>query len=134
VPRASYDRYQSRLARARRQGERPASPLALTCEEQQVVLALLHAERLVDKALPEVYATLLDEGSYPCSLRTMYRLLAREGEVRERRGLRRRGHDRKPERLATGPNQVWSWDLTKRRGPVKWSYDDLSVILDIYSR
>jgi putative transposase len=134
VPRASYYRYQSRLERARRQGKRPASPLALTCEEQRVVLALLHAERFVDKAPPEVYATLLDEGSYHCSIRTMYRLLAREGEVRERRGQRRRVHYRKPELLATGPNQVWSWDITKLKGPVKWSYYYLYVILDIYSR
>jgi putative transposase len=133
VPRASYYRYQSRLERAR-QGERPASPLALTREEQQVVLALLHAERFVDKAPPEVYATLLDEGIYHCSIRTMYRLLAREGEVYERRGQRRLVHYRKPELLATGPNQVWSWDITKLKGPVKWSYYYLYVILDIYSR
>lgn len=134
VPRASSYRAQSRLERARRQGERPASPLALTCEEQQVVLALLHAERFVDKAPPEVYATLLDEGIYHCSIRTMDRLLAREGEVRERRGPRRRVHYHKPELLATGPNQVWSWDITQLKGPVKWSYDHLYVILDIYSR
>jgi putative transposase len=106
----------------------------LTCEEQQVVLARLHAERVVDKAPPEVYATLLDEGIYPCSIRTMYRLWAREGAVRERRGPRRRIHYRKPELWATGPNQVWSWDITKLQGPVKWSYDYLYGILDIDSR
>lgn len=134
VPRASYYRHQQRPELARLQVERPASPLALTCKEQRVVLELLHAERFVDKAPPEVYATLLDEGSYHCSIRTMYRLLAREGEVRERRGQRRRAQYHKPELLATGPNQVWSWDITKLKGPVKWSYYYLYVILDISSR
>jgi putative transposase len=122
VPRASSSRHQQRPERSRRQCERPASPLALTCEEQQVVLALLHAERLVDKAPPAVSATRLDDGISHGSIRTMYRLLAREGEVRERRGPRRRAHDHKPELLATGPNEVWSWEITKRKGPVKWSY------------
>jgi putative transposase len=134
VPRASYYRHQQDPKSARRQVERPASPLALTCEEQQVVLGLLHAERFVDKAPAEVYATLLDAGIYHCSIRTLYRLLAREGEVRERRGQRRRVHYCKPELLATGPNQVWSWDITKLRGPVKWSDSYLYVLLDIYRR
>jgi putative transposase len=98
------------------------------------VLALWPAERCVDQAPPEVDATLLDEGIDHGSIRTMYRLLAREGEVRERRGPRRRVHDRTPERLATGPHQGWSWDLTKLKGPVKWSCYSLSVILDIDSR
>lgn len=77
------------------------------------------------EAPPEVYATLLDEGIYHGSIRTMYRLLAREGEVRERRGQRRRAHDHKPELLATGPHQVWSWDITTLKGPVTWSDDSL---------
>jgi putative transposase len=97
-------------------------------------LALLHAERFVDKAPPEVYATLLDEGIDLGSIRTIDRLLAREGEVRERRAQQRRAHDHKPELLATGPHQVWSWDITQLKGPVKWSYSYLYVILDIYSR
>jgi putative transposase len=134
IPRASSDRDPSRLERACRHGERPASPLAVTCEEQRVVLALLHAERCVDQAPPEVSATLLDEGIYHGSIRTMYRLLAREGEVRERRGQRRRLHDRQPELWATGPNQVWSWDITKLKGPVTWSYYYLYVMLDIDRR
>ena len=134
VPRASYYRDQQGPKSARRQVERPASPLAWTCEEHQVVLGLLHAERFVDKAPSEVYATLLDEGIYHCSIRTMYRLLVREGEVRERRGQRRRVHYCKPELLATGPNQLWSWAITQLKGPVKWRYDYLYVILDIYSR
>jgi putative transposase len=98
------------------------------------VLGLLHAERVVDQAPSQVYATLLEAGISHGALRTMARLWAREGEVRERRGQRRRVHDCKPELWATGPNQVWSWDITQLKGPVTWSSDDLSVILDIDRR
>jgi putative transposase len=82
----------------------------------------------------EIYTGLLDEGVYLRSIRTMYRLLAEHGEVRERRRQLRHPAYRKPELLATGPNQVWSWDITKLKGPVKWSYFYLYVILDIFSR
>jgi putative transposase len=95
---------------------------------------VLHSERFVDKAPAQVHATLLDEDRYLCSERTMYRLLASEGQVRERRNQLRHPNYSKPELLATGPNQVWSWDITKLKGPVKWTYFYLYVILDIYSR
>jgi putative transposase len=98
------------------------------------VLDILHTERFVDKAPTEIYATLLDEGTYHCSVRTMYRILAEAGEVRERRNQARHPKYKAPELLATAPNQVWSWDITKLRGPVKWSYYYLYVILDIFSR
>jgi putative transposase len=98
------------------------------------VLSILHTERFIDKAPTEVYATLLDEGTYHCSVRTMYRILAEEGEVRERRNQARHPKYQAPELLATAPNQVWSWDITKLRGPVKWAYYYLYVILDIFSR
>jgi putative transposase len=98
------------------------------------VLDILHTERFVDQAPTEVYATLLDEGTYHCSVRTMYRILAEEGEVRERRNQARHPKYQAPELLATTPNQVWSWDITKLRGPVKWTYFYLYVILDIFSR
>ncbi len=88
----------------------------------------------MDKAPTEVYATLLDEGTYHCSVRTMYRILEDAGEVRERRDQARHPHYKAPELLATAPNQVWSWDITKLLGPVKWSYFYLYVILDIFSR
>ena len=91
-------------------------------------------KRFVDKAPVEMWATLLDEGTYYCSTRTMYRILAAHGEVRERRNQLRHPNYRKPELLAEGPNQVWSWDITKLRGPVKWTYYYLYVILDIFSR
>jgi transposase InsO family protein len=118
----------------RRQGERPASPLALACEEPPVVLARWPAERVVDKAPPAVYATLLDAGISHASIRPLDRLWARDGEVRERRGQRRRVHDRKPALLATGPTQVGSWDITQLKAPVQWSADSLDVILNISRR
>jgi putative transposase len=107
---------------------------ALDQGERQAVLDILHQERFVDKAPREVHATLLDEGKYLCSPSTMYRILNQEGEVKERRNQLRHPPYRKPELLATGPNQVWSWDITKLLGPVKWTYFYLYVILDIYSR
>jgi putative transposase len=82
----------------------------------------------------QVYAALLDEGQYLCHWRTMYRVLSEHGEVRERRGIRRHPVYKKPELLATAPNQVWSWDITNLRGPVKWSGYKLYTVLDIFSR
>jgi putative transposase len=109
-------------------------PWALTPEEVEQVLALLHSEPFVDMAPAEIVATLLDDGKYLCSERTMYRLLERAGEVRERRDIARHRHYAAPELLAERPNQVWSWDITKLRGPGKWNYYCLYVILDIFSR
>src|SRR5260370_29321766 len=94
----------------------------------------MRSERFVDRWPSEMYETLLDEGTYLCSIRTMYRILEENGEVRERRDQLRHPQYQKPELLATGPNQVWSWDITKLLGPVKWRYFYLYVILDIYSR
>ena len=88
----------------------------------------------MDKAPAQVYAILLDEGAYHCSTRTMYRLLAENNEVRERRDQLRHPCYARPELLATAPNQVWSWDITKLLGPAKWTYYYLYVILDIFSR
>jgi transposase InsO family protein len=98
------------------------------------VLDLLHAPRFADQAPAEIYATLLDEGVYHCSVRTMYRLLGQNGEIRERRRQLRHPVYQKPELLAEKPNEVWSWDITKLMGPEKWSYFYLYVILDIFSR
>jgi putative transposase len=95
---------------------------------------VLHDPRFVDDSPGQVYAALLDHGRYLCSERTMYRILAENAEVRERRNQLRHPVYRKPELLATGPNQVWSWDITKLLGPVKWTYYYLYVILDIFSR
>ncbi len=111
-----------------------SSSRALSSEERKEVLALMHSERFMDQAPREIYATLLDEGRYLCSVRTLYRVLDQESEVRERRNHLRHPVYAKPELLATAPNQVWSWDITKLLGPVKWSYFYLYVILDIFSR
>lgn len=113
---------------------RPASGRALSTAERQVVCGVLHEERFVDKAAAQVYATLLDEDVYHCSIRTMYRILAARQEVRERRNQLRHPHYTRPELLATAANQVWTWDITKLLGPVKWTYYYLYVILDIFSR
>ncbi len=112
---------------------RPRPARALTVPERHAVLDELHHPRFVDRAPAEVYATLLDEGRYLCSRRTMYRLLAAAHEIRERRNQLRHVAP-KPELLATRPNEVWSWDITKLLGPAKWTYYYLYVILDIFSR
>ena len=112
----------------------PTPARALTPAEREAVVGTLHAARFADLAPAEVYATLLDEGTYLCSIRTMYRLLAGADEVRERRHQLRHPRYTTPVLQATGPNQVWSWDITKLLGPVKWTYYYLYVILDIFSR
>jgi len=110
-------------------------PLALSDKERQVVVDLLHSERFQDSAPHQIHAELLDEGRYYCSVRTMYRILeAVHGDVKERRRHVQRPKYKKPELLATNPNEVWSWDITKLKGPVKWTYYHLYVIIDIYSR
>jgi putative transposase len=107
---------------------------ALSSQEEQTVLDCLHSERFQDFAPAAIVATLLDEGVYHCSTRTMYRILDRHGETGERRDHRIHPVYTRPELVANGPNEVWSWDITKLRGPVKYSYFYLYVILDIYSR
>lgn len=109
-------------------------PRALVPTEREAVLSCLHEERFQNSAPATVYATLLDEGRYHCSIRTMYRILATEGEARERRDQLVHPAYTKPELLATGPNQLWSWDITKLLGPAKWTYFYLYVILDVFSR
>jgi putative transposase len=136
VPRATFYRHLGRqLNPCPGNGPRPAPPLSLTFAERQNVINILHSERFQDKAPHEIYAMLLDEGQYHCSVRTMYRILSSvHGDVKERRRGHQRNHYEKPELLATTPNQVWSWDITKLKGPVKWTYFYLYVILDIFSR
>ena len=113
----------------------PRPPLALSSSERQAVLDELHSERFRDKAPLQAYAALLDDGRYLCSARTMYRILADEHcDVKERRRQVQRSHYSKPELLATGPNQLWSWDITKLKGPTKWTYFYLYVIMDVFSR
>ena len=110
------------------------SPRALSIAERETVLACLHSERFQDRSPAAVYASLLDEGVYHCSMSTMYRLLEEEGESGERRDQLTHPAYQKPELLATGPNQLWSWDITKLLGPAKWTYFYLYVIMDVFSR
>jgi len=107
---------------------------ALRPAERDAVLARLHEERFQDRSPAAVYATLLDEGEYHCSIRTMYRLLDEHSEVRERRDQLTHPPYQKPELMATASNQLWSWDITKLLGPAKWTYFYLYVLLDVFSR
>src|SRR5450755_1954028 len=117
-----------------RRVSRARPPLALSIAEQDLLLAVLDSERFADMAPAAVYATLLDEGCYHGSIRTMYRLLAARDQTGERRRQRVHPLYTKPELLAVRPNEVWSWDITKLKGPAKWTCFHLYVILDIYSR
>jgi putative transposase len=132
-PRSSL--YRSRRPRStRKQGPRPTPVRALSVSERAKVRDLLNSERFQDSSPHQVYATLLDEGTYHCSIRTMYRILHEYDEVRERRNQRRHPSYAKPELLATRPNELWSWDITKLRGPVTWQLFYLYVVLDVFSR
>jgi putative transposase len=113
---------------------RPPSPRALSDAEADNIVATLDSERFCDQAPAQIWATLLDEGSYLASISTMYRLLRARDQVRERRRQARRPAHVKPELVATAPNQVWSWDITKLAGPHKWTWYQLYVILDVFSR
>jgi putative transposase len=132
VARASF--YRRRNGLPARLVPRPSPPRALDASERRQVLDILHAPAFADQSPAEVFYTLLDQGTYLCSPRSMYRILQQSHEVRERRDQLRHPAYKKPELLATGQNQVWSWDITKLRGPATWTYFYLYVILDIFSR
>jgi putative transposase len=119
--------------------DRPRRPRAaprnkLSAAERAAVLAVLNHESFADKSVAQVWATMLDEGTYLCSESTMYRILREAGGVRDRRRQASHPPRTRPELVATGPGQVWSWDITKLHGPTKGVYYDLYVIIDIYSR
>jgi putative transposase len=129
-----YRRHRQSPAPVRPVRDRKGQPRALTLAERNTVRALLNSPGFVDKAPATVFHELLDDGVYLASVSSMYRILRAHGEVTERRRQATHPARVKPELLATGPNQCWSWDITKLHGPVKWSYFHLYVILDIYSR
>jgi putative transposase len=133
LPRATFYRHTA-LAVEKPQSACHKPKQTLLPEERQRVLDVLHADRFIDVAPTEIYAQLLDENEHLCSIRTMYRVLAENEEVRERRRQRQHPIYVKPELLATKPNEVWSWDITKLLGPAKWTYYYLYVVLDIFSR
>ena len=131
VPRSSF--YRAQQPPPVRQ-PRPKPERALNQQEQAHVLEVLNSERFQDAAPRQVYATLLDEGVYLCSWRTMYRILEEHHQVRERRNQLRHPEYVKPELLATEPNRLWSWDITRLKGPAQWTYYYLYTILDVFSR
>jgi len=134
-PRSSYYRHeQVKPAVTEPRVPSAPSPRALPPAERKAVRDLLNSERFVDSSPRQVYGTLLDEGRYLCSVSTMYRILQAHQEVRERRNQKQNPVYKKPELLATAPNQVWSWDITKLRGPVPHVYYYMYTILDIFSR
>jgi len=135
LSRASVHRHRDRLTRPPVVPRpRPKPKRSLSGEQRLAVRDLLREPDFVDLTPAEVYATLLDQGVYHCSIRTMYRILDEHDEVRERRRQLRHPVYQKPELLAEGPNQVWSWDITKLMGPAKWTYFYLYVVIDIFSR
>ena len=132
VCRASY--YRSRAPRVYGPRYQVRCPRSLLLEERQAVLDVFHEDRFADLAPAQVYAALLDEGRFLCSERTMYRVLTANHEIRERRAQLMHPTYAAPELLATAPNQLWSWDITKLKGPAKWTYFYLYVIIDVFSR
>lgn len=135
IPRASFYRRVKRPESTRDDAATArSSSRALSEAERDAVRQTLYSERFMDKSPHQIYASLLDEGEYLCSVRTMYRILDEDHASKERRNQLQRPNYKKPELLATAPNQVWSWDITKLLGPEKWTYYYLYVILDIFSR
>lgn len=139
IPRATYYRHLDRIDSNLNEKIKLVLPKkppenALSNLEKQAVVDLLHSERFIDKTPYEVYYELIDQGEYHCSIRTMYRALEELGESRDRRAQRNHRDAVKPELLGTGPNEVWSWDITKLLGSQKWVYFHLYVIMDIFSR
>ncbi len=133
-PRSSYYRPPQKKTVGRQKRISTESPRAFPASERSIVEDTLNSERFIDCSPYQVYGVLLDEGEYLCSVSTMYRILEANGEVRERRNQKRHPAYKKPELVATAPNQVWSWDITKLRGPVTHTYYYLYTILDIFSR
>jgi putative transposase len=119
LPRSSFYRHRRPKAASK---PRPTPARALSADERQAVLGHLHSKRFIDRAPSEVWATLLTAGIHLCSIRSMYRILADNREVRERRNQLRHPHYTKPEIIARRPNEAWSWDITKLKGPAKWEY------------
>lgn len=126
--------YRRRLGPAPIRKPSSASARALADDERAEVLDILHSDEYVDASPVEVYSNLLSQGKYVCSIRTMYRVLETANEVRERRNRAKRPVYHKPELVATAPNQVWSWDISKLRTGKPFSYLFLYVILDVFSR
>jgi putative transposase len=134
-PRATLYRQRNLVSKPERPpAPRAAHPAALSLAEREQLLAVLDSQRFADKSPAQAWAILLDEGTYLASVSTMYRVLRAEGQVRERRAQAAHPPRVRPELVATGPSQVWSWDITKLKGPWRGIWFDLYVMLDIFSR
>ena len=134
INRSTYYRHRDPSPTAPRKASRVSPPNRLSPAERHHITTVLNSERFRDKAPRQVWAALLDEGVYLCSVSTMYRLLRAQGQSRERRAQARHPAKAKPQLMARAPNQVWSWDITKLRGPGPGRFFDLYVMIDIYSR
>jgi len=134
IPRSSYYYWKNPGAQTVPFQKRKLPNFAYSPVEKQEILNVMNSDIYMNQTPYEIYASKLDGGKYICSVRTMYRILGENDQVKERRNVRRSNNYQKPELLATAPNQVWSWDITKLKGPVKWTYFYLYVILDIFSR
>lgn len=134
LPRSTYYRLKRPSSGIRPRVSRRPHPRALSVAERQEVLELLQSDRFISESPAEIYATILDEGRYLCSVSTMYRLLKAEQKVQERRQASRNAKFAKPELKATAPNQIWSWDISKLLRPEKWGYYYFYAIIDIFSR
>lgn len=133
IPRASWYRHTQPLLKKSGKSTVKTSPRSLTREEKDTVLSILNSEKYRDSSCEEVYASLLDEGIYYCSVRTMYRLLEQKGQNIQRYQKRKQNRP-VPQLLASKPNMLWSWDITKLHSPVKWTYYYLYTIIDVFSR
>jgi len=134
ISRATFYRSQAPTPNLSLDQPRKPHPNALSPDERKETLQILNEERFMDKPPRQVHAALLDEGIFLCSVGTMYRILKDNQQIRERRDITSHRNYQKPELLATAPNQLWSWDITKLLGPEKWTYFYLYVILDVFSR
>lgn len=133
LSRATVQRHAHPVTRAPR-ALRKAPDWSLSQAEREAFLNIAHSTGFIDKSCAEIFYTMLDQGTHLCSIRTMYRILEENAEVKERRNQLRHPVYAKPELMATGPNQLWSWDITKLRGPTRGIYYHLYVVLDVYSR
>lgn len=134
IARSTYYYRAKPKAKSNSSDTRRTPDFAYSINEKREILTVMNSERYMDKNPYEIYASQLDAGNFLCSVRTMYRILNENGQAKERRNIKRKTNYKKPELLATHPNEVWSWDITKLKSPQKWTYFYLYVFIDIFSR
>lgn len=134
IPRSSYYYWKNPDSKTVLHRDRKLPDFAYTNAEKHEILNVMNSDIYMNQTPYEIYASQLDEGKYICSVRTMYRILSENDQVKERRKIRMSTNYKKPELLATKSNQIWTWDITKLKGPEKWTYFYLYVMIDIFSR